>query len=76
MRLLKSIAAKDYSLEKISVWAPDSYDENAQINRMLGINPFIVFLNGTIAGYADLQSDSYIDHFYCSKEYIGKGACG
>ena len=29
MRLLKSIAAKDYSLEQISVWAPDSYDENA-----------------------------------------------
>ena len=43
---------------------------------MLGINPYIAVSNGTIAGYADLQSDGYIDHFYCKKDFIGKGAGG
>jgi putative acetyltransferase len=39
----------------------------AQITqRAQSINPFVAELNGEIVGYADLQSNGYIDHFFVS----------
>lgn len=73
---IREYCIKDYSLEQVSVWAANTYDEESWTNKMRGIKPFVAVNEGTISGYADLQPDGYIDHFYCSKNYIGKGVGG
>jgi len=40
---------------------------------MASIQPFIAELDGVIVGYADLQPDGLIDHFFCHHTYQGKG---
>jgi putative acetyltransferase len=57
-------AARDYSLEQIDAWAPASFDAEKWAARMRGINPFVAERNGEIVGYADVQPDGYIDHFF------------
>lgn len=37
------------------------------------MKPFIAELNGQIVGFADLQQDGYIDHFFCHAGYQGIG---
>ncbi len=40
---------------------------------MDSINPSIAEINGVVVGYSDLQSDGFIDHFFCHHEYQGMG---
>jgi putative acetyltransferase len=42
-------------------------------NRIRGINPFVAELNGEVVGYADLQANGYIDHFFVSGIHTRKG---
>jgi putative acetyltransferase len=60
------VACRDYTPEQIQAWAPKDLDPILWKNRILGINPFVAQLNGKILGYADLQSNGYIDHFFVS----------
>lgn len=41
--------------------------------RVDDMNPFVAELNGKIVGFADLQQDGYIDHFFCHAGYQGIG---
>ena len=40
---------------------------------MRGIAPFVAELGGEIIGYADLQSNGYIDHFFVSPAVARQG---
>ncbi|MBK6853905.1 MAG: GNAT family N-acetyltransferase [Burkholderiales bacterium] len=60
------VACRDYSNEQIQTWAPQDLDRETWTARIRGINPFVAELNGKIVGYADLQPDGYIDHFFVS----------
>jgi putative acetyltransferase len=73
---VRDVNIKDYSLEQVSVWCPNEYDEGAWLARISEINPFVVEKNGVIAAYADLQTSGHIEHFYCGKAYIGQGVGG
>ena len=73
---IREFCIKDYSLAQVEAWAPEEYLPDGWLNRLQAINPFVAIVNGEIAGYADLQDDGYIDHFYCSKQHIGKGVGG
>jgi putative acetyltransferase len=55
----------DCSEEQINAWAPADLDPTLWRNKLKTINPFVVERNGEIIGYADLQEDGYIDHFFC-----------
>lgn len=35
--------------------------------------PFVAQIGGNIVGYADLQENGLIDHFFCHHQYQGKG---
>lgn len=59
------IAAAYYTEEQLEAWAPDSYEREQWQNKMDTLKPFIASLDGEIVGYADLQDDGYIDHFFC-----------
>ncbi|MEA3139470.1 MAG: putative acetyltransferase [Gammaproteobacteria bacterium] len=40
---------------------------------MREINPFVADLNGELVGYADVQSNGYIDHFFVSGKHPRRG---
>ncbi|MDR3671982.1 MAG: GNAT family N-acetyltransferase [Holophaga sp.] len=60
------IASKDYTVEQIAAWAPAprQADEAPWAERMGRIRPFVAERDGSILGYADVQANGYIDHFF------------
>ena len=66
-------ASRDYTPEQIQAWAPKGLDMNLWACRIRGINPFVAELNGEVVGYADLQANGYIDHFFVSGTHARRG---
>ena len=64
---------QDYDKNQIAAWAPDDLDINIAIQKFMDIDPFVVIREGQIIGYADIQADGYIDHFYCHHEFQRMG---
>jgi putative acetyltransferase len=62
---IRNINIQDYTQLQVEAWAPDSMDLFIWNKRMIDIEPFIAEISGEIVGYADLQNDGYIDHFFC-----------
>ncbi len=67
------IAAKDYSVEQLDAWAPHRPDWEAWTSRMQGLRPLVAEADGRVVGYADLQPNGYIDHFFVSGKYARRG---
>lgn len=70
---IRNINISDYSLEQVKAWAPDNFDMDVWQKRIDDMNPFVAELNGQVVGFADLQQDGYIDHFFCHAGYQGLG---
>lgn len=70
---IHNVNIQDYDKAQVAAWAPDDLDVNFAIQKFRGIDPFVAILEGQIIGYADIQSDGYIDHFYCHHEFQGQG---
>ena len=67
------IAIRDYTEEQVSAWAPSNLDEELWVRRMRGINPFVAEIEGKLVGYADVQENGYIDHFFVSGQHPRQG---
>jgi putative acetyltransferase len=67
------IAARDYTPEQLRAWAPADLDRELWRNRMQGIRPFVVESGDRIVGYADVQPNGYIDHFFVSGHHSRQG---
>jgi putative acetyltransferase len=67
------LAVKDYTQEQIDAWAPSPPDMEKWTARMRGTRPFVVEDSSRIVGYADLQNDGYIDHFFVSGDQARRG---
>jgi len=69
------VACQNYTPEQLQAWAPRDFDPELWRRRIRGIGPFVAESNGQIVGYADLQPNGYIDHFFVcgtrSREGIG-----
>lgn len=63
---IHELASHDYSHEQIAAWAPANFDMVLWANRIQAIQPFVALLGNDIVGYADMQPDGYIDHFFVS----------
>lgn len=68
-----TLASHYYTHEQIVAWAPSDIDPDHWTNRMRALRPFVVEVDGEIAGYADVQPNGYIDHFYVSGAYPRQG---
>ena len=68
-----NVNIRDYDENQIAAWAPEDIDINVVIQKFRKIDPFVVIKEGKIIGYADIQPDGYIDHFYCHHEFQGQG---
>lgn len=67
------VAAMDYTSEQVQAWAPADMDMDLWANKIREIRPFIAELDGEVVGYADVQRDGYIDHFFVSGTHGLKG---
>ncbi len=67
------VAAHNYTAEQIQAWAPRDLDAVLWKNKMREINPFVAELGGELVGYADVQSNGYIDHFFVSGKHPRRG---
>lgn len=70
---IHGIASRDYTPEQINAWAPADMDVEAWGEKIRALHPFVVEVDGDIAGYADLQPSGYIDHFFVSGEHPRRG---
>ncbi|SFC79765.1 GNAT family N-acetyltransferase [Pseudoalteromonas denitrificans] len=70
---VRNINIKDYTQQQVEAWAPEQYDHALWEQRMQKMNPYIATINEQIVGYADLQDDGLIDHFFCHTQFQGKG---
>ncbi|WP_407333682.1 GNAT family N-acetyltransferase [Enterovibrio sp. 27052020O] len=70
---VRQINSRDYTPEQIAVWAPDECNQVAWRECMQRIQPFVAIINEQIAGYADVQPDGHIDHFFVSADFQGRG---
>ncbi|EMW4397241.1 GNAT family N-acetyltransferase [Salmonella enterica] len=68
-----TIASHYYTREQIDAWAPADIDLERWANHIKELQPFVVELDGEIAGYADVQPNGYIDHFFVSGTYSRPG---
>jgi putative acetyltransferase len=67
------IASRDYTPEQIDAWAPADIDPELWAAHMRALRPFVAEHEEEIAGYADLQTNGYIDHFFVSGSYARQG---
>lgn len=69
------LAGKHYSSEQLAAWAPLHHDATQWAERMQANQPFIAQVQGrdTIAGFADLQANGYIDMFFVAPAFAGQG---
>ena len=70
---VREIASRDYTSAQIEAWAPRDIAPELWASRMRALQPFIVAIQGEIAGYADIQPSGYIDHFFVSGAYPRQG---
>ncbi|MCK5855808.1 MAG: GNAT family N-acetyltransferase [Sulfurovaceae bacterium] len=73
---IRLVCAKDYSDEQIKAWAPDNFDMKIFEEQQEILNPFVAKLGATIVGYADLQPNGLIDHFFVHGKYQSMGVGG
>jgi putative acetyltransferase len=67
------IASRDYTAVQVNAWAPRELDIHFWTTRMRGINPFVAEVDGKQVGYADVQENGYIDHFFVSGRHPRQG---
>lgn len=58
------MARTHYSAEQLDAWAPADYPGTPWVSRIQKNYPLVAELNGRVAGFADVQPDGYIDHFF------------
>lgn len=61
---VRQVAARDYSPEQVAAWAPEQPDLAQWTQRLQRLAPFVAERAAALVGYADVQADGYIDHFY------------
>jgi len=67
------IASKDYTEAQVQAWAPANLDPDQWTQRIRSIQPFVAQEGERIVGYADVQANGYIDHFFVSGHHPRRG---
>src|SRR3546814_19372053 len=70
---IRTVSGKDYTTEQSEAWAPEDFSQDPGVSRIREIQPFVVEIGNEIGGYADVQQDGYIDHFFESGAHGGQG---
>lgn len=69
-----AVNSRDYSLEQVTIWAPDYIDANGQRWRSLLTNISLVAeLNNQLVGFIDITESGYLDRLYVHKDFQRNG---
>jgi putative acetyltransferase len=72
-RTIRTVNLGDYSQEQVEAWAPADRDLTAWAERFRGRHTFVAEMDGVIAGFAELDPSGYLDRFYVSADFVGRG---
>ena len=61
---VRHIDTSHYTPQQLLAWSPDHVDFGKWSARIKNSSPFVVETGKQLIGYADVQSNGYIDHFY------------
>lgn len=67
------IASRDYTAEQIRAWLPEDRELESWAQRVRALAPFVACDGEEVVGYADLQADGLIDHFFVSGHHPRRG---
>jgi putative acetyltransferase len=70
---IHEVNTRDYTEEQVNAWAPIDYEMNHWVTHFVETQPYVALVSNEIAGYADVQDDGYIDHFFCHSKFQGQG---
>ena len=70
---IHQIARADYTEQEVNAWAPERPDLEPWAQHMRELRPFVAEHEGQIVGYADVQPNGYIDHFFVSGAHGRQG---
>ena len=70
---IHKINIRDYNQAQIFAWAPPDLDNEIWKSKIESINPYVAVNDECIVGYADLQENGLIDHFFCDHRWQRKG---
>jgi putative acetyltransferase len=70
---IHQVNKSDYTTEQTMAWSPDTPDMERWCTRIHDISPFVVEYEGILLGYADIQPNGYIDHFYVHHQWQRRG---
>ena len=73
MSSVHGIARSFYTQDQLDAWAPSAYNEQRWADKMCALRPFVAVIDDRVVGYADLQASGYIDHFFVSGQFPGRG---
>lgn len=71
-----NVNKRDYSESQIKAWASEEITYESWRVLMEKLTPFVAEIDNKIVGYADLQPDGLIDHFYVGHQYQKRGVAG
>lgn len=67
------IASRDYTREQVEAWASTDIDQELWADHVRCLRPFVAEIDTEVVGYADIQSNGYMDHFFVSSAYSRQG---
>ncbi len=70
---IHQVCCNHYTEEQIKAWAPSDLDPAIWISKMQSIKPFVAVTDKKVIGYADLQEDGKIDHFFVHGDHQSQG---
>ncbi|MDL2235275.1 GNAT family N-acetyltransferase [Christensenellaceae bacterium OttesenSCG-928-L17] len=70
---VRAVNAKDYNLEQVAVWAPDSIDVDEWCKPFAIDYTRIAEIGDTIVGFANIDNMGCFDRLYVHKDYQGMG---
>lgn len=72
-RSIREVTARDYSPAQIAAWAHEDRDRAAFAAKHASRPTFIAELDGTPAGFSDLEADGHIDFLFVHPDFQRRG---
>jgi len=70
---VRRVCIRDYTEQQVKIWAGEDPDAHDWRKKMDTIHPFVADIENRPVGYADLQADGLIDHFFVHADFQGRG---
>ncbi|MGI2260707.1 GNAT family N-acetyltransferase [Shewanella sp. GXUN23E] len=67
------VNCRDYHPQQLVAWVNPDMTADEWLQRIQAISPYVACVGEQILGYADVQADGLIDHFFVHHEYQRQG---